>query len=613
MIDETMQDKLSHAVQKEEYIEKCLMEENSFPVLYHLSNIRENILEWYTFDPQASLLEIGAECGALTGLFCRKVARVVAVESSERNSAVNQIRNAKQKNLTVLSGDFCDIQITEKFDYVTLIGTLGTAGRYSNSNNPYMDMLKKARECLKPGGKLFLAIENKYGMKYFAGATEDHTGRCFDGLENYVAAGDVRTFSRKTLDKMLLEAGFSCNQFYYPMPDYKLPSEIYSDKSLPSFGSIRYPSVAYDRDRYELLDERLAFDSVCQDEMFGEFANSFLVISDSEQQERAEETVIYAKYNRQRAPEFQLSTKIIALADGSRRVEKEALRPEAKKHVERLSKNREKLPGIPIPVEVMYNGDGRAVFPFVKGASLAKEVNASLGRREEFLEAMHKAVDSIYGTFLKSTENLVDFKVTKEFGSIFGALDDSENAEVLNGMKSLKVSNIDSILSNFIRLPDNRLVCLDYEWVFDFPIPVEYLIYRTVYYYYCENIHYIKIGEAELWADFELTEKKISLFRRMDDYFQQYVHGEKRKYIYTANYGKKSINIGRDIQNGESWFLSIADDIHYLNSHLGGTRRDLIKCHVRVHRKNAFFDKCEKKAVNILKKMVHKLKKETKA
>lgn len=600
MIDENMKEKLLRAVSDKESMEKCLMEENEWQVLYHLSDIRKNLLEWYEFNPQASLLEVGAECGALTGLFCRKTARVVALEVSEEDAAVNRARNGSYPNLTIRTGAFDSMEIEEKFDYVTLIGVLATAGNNSNSKDPYMDLLKKAKACLKPGGRLILAIENKYGLKYFAGAAEDHTGRCFDGLENYVAAGNVRTFSHKMLDRMLTEAGFVRNQFYYPTPDDKLPSEIYSDRCLPSFGSIRYPSIAYDRNRYELIDERLAFDSICQDDMFGEFANAFLVISDSEPPVSAEQTVIYAKYNRQRAPEYQLATKIVAGKDGSRWVEKEALRQEAEQHIKLLAENRKKLtashkPGMPIPVEIRYSADQKAVFPFVEGTSLAKEVNVHLGRREEFLSALHRAADSIYAAYLHSPEDMVDFQFTKEFETVFGIHADEQTTQILKGAKSLRVSNIDSILSNFIRLPDGRVICLDYEWVFTFPIPVEYLLYRTIYYYFSENIHYIKMAEQELWAEFHLSADRIVLFRQMDDHFQQMVHGKDRRYMYTSNYAKKSINIGKNMQIGESWFLSIADDIHDLNSHLGGERRDLVECQVKVHRKSAFLDRCEKR------------------
>ncbi|MBO5522983.1 MAG: hypothetical protein J5986_04810, partial [Roseburia sp.] len=74
-------------------------------------------------------------------------------------------------------------------------------------------------------------------------------------------------------------------------------------------------------------------------------------------------------------------------------------------------------------------------------------------------------------------------------------------------------------------------------------------------------------------------------------------------------YGKKTINLGKDIQNGENWFLSVADDIHYLNSHLGGYRRDLIKCHIKVDRRDVFWAKCRERTPEGVKKLVRKFKK----
>lgn len=245
--DGDVEESILQAVQPGGDIEKCLMEGDSWPHLYHLSNIRENLLDWYDFNPQGTLLEIGSGCGALTGLFCRKVSRVVAIELSKRRSMINAARNRQYDNLKIMLGNFEDIKIAEKFDYVTLIGVLEYSIGYINSGDPFRDMLARARGFLKPGGKLIVAIENKYGLKYFAGASEDHTGRCFDGLENYASVDRVRTFSHKTLEQMLEGAGFVQNEFYYPMPDYKLPSEIYSDRYLPGFGSIRNACVSYDR------------------------------------------------------------------------------------------------------------------------------------------------------------------------------------------------------------------------------------------------------------------------------------------------------------------------------------------------------------------------------
>lgn len=277
--DGPVEDELLEAVQDMSKVPEILMNGNSWPFLYHLSPIRENLLEWYDFNPQGSVLEIGAGCGAITGLFCRRLKRVVAIDLSKKRSTINATRNKEYSNLEIIVGNFEDVKIEEKFDYVTLIGVFEYSNYYINGEKPYEQMLESVKQYLKPDGKLLIAIENKYGLKYWSGATEDHTGNYFDGLKNYASVDRVRTFSKNQLTKLLIDSGFSKNEFYYPMPDYKLPNEIYSDNYLPQKGSLRNVSTSYDRERYELFEEELAFDDICEDGRFPEFANSFLVIS----------------------------------------------------------------------------------------------------------------------------------------------------------------------------------------------------------------------------------------------------------------------------------------------------------------------------------------------
>lgn len=44
-----------------------------FPILYHLSPVRENILNWYPFREEGVCLEIGSGCGAISGLLCDRM------------------------------------------------------------------------------------------------------------------------------------------------------------------------------------------------------------------------------------------------------------------------------------------------------------------------------------------------------------------------------------------------------------------------------------------------------------------------------------------------------------------------------------------------------------
>ena len=177
---------------EKENVDYLLKSSNKYPVLYHFSPIRENILEWYDFKPDATLLEIGSGCGALTGLFARKVSKVTCVELSERRSLINANRNKNYSNVEIKVGRFQDIQFTEKYDYITLIGVLEYAAFYTEKKNPYINFLAEIKKLLKPNGKLFIAIENKMGLKYWNGALEDHTSVQFDGINDYCNSKGAR-------------------------------------------------------------------------------------------------------------------------------------------------------------------------------------------------------------------------------------------------------------------------------------------------------------------------------------------------------------------------------------------------------------------------------------
>ena len=68
-----------------------------------------------------------------------------------------------------------------------------------------LEYLEKINRLLKPGGKILIAIENRLGLKYFAGRREDHVGREFVGIEGYPGIDFVETFSKLELEQMLQE------------------------------------------------------------------------------------------------------------------------------------------------------------------------------------------------------------------------------------------------------------------------------------------------------------------------------------------------------------------------------------------------------------------------
>lgn len=276
--DGDIEDKILDIVKNNTDFTDILHSTNNWAILYHLTPIRKNLLDWYDFDKNATLLEIGGGCGAFSGMFAQKLKQVTVVELSKRRAEIIYNRHKNYENLEIIAGNLNDISFDEKFDYVTLIGVLEYAGKFTDGNTPFKTFLENAKSYLKPNGKLLIAIENKFGMKYWAGAREDHTGRFFDSIEDYPNKEGIKTFGKQELIELLESAGFKNTKFYYPMPDYKLPKIIFSDEYLPRIDDLfDIYSPNFDQDRYVLFNEREAYKNVIKNKQFPFFANSFFV------------------------------------------------------------------------------------------------------------------------------------------------------------------------------------------------------------------------------------------------------------------------------------------------------------------------------------------------
>lgn len=266
--------------EKSEY-NQVIEDRKSWHILYHLSDIRGNIVDWLPISSADRVLEIGAGCGAVTGTLADKAAHVDCIDLSKARSLINAERHKAYENIHIIVGNFQDVEktLTEQYDYITLIGVLEYAASYIQADNPYEEFLNIIKKHLKDGGKIITAIENKYGLKYWAGCREDHLGTYYSGIEGYIGVDNVRTFSKNGLRKLFQGCGMNDISFYYPYPDYKLPLAIYSDNYLPAKGSLCNNFRNFDAERLLVFDETKVFDNLISDGMFDIFSNSFLVVA----------------------------------------------------------------------------------------------------------------------------------------------------------------------------------------------------------------------------------------------------------------------------------------------------------------------------------------------
>ena len=89
--------------------------------------------------------------------------------------------------------------LLRNYDYITLIGVFEYGESYIRSENPYVDFLRIISKHLKPDGKIILAIENRLGLKYWAGCTEDHFGTLFEGSRDTPKQKGLKLFQEKNL------------------------------------------------------------------------------------------------------------------------------------------------------------------------------------------------------------------------------------------------------------------------------------------------------------------------------------------------------------------------------------------------------------------------------
>ena len=137
----------------------------------------------------------------MTGALCERAKEVTCIELSMKRSKINAYRHQDQDNLKILVGNFQEIEknLTEKYDYITLIGVFEYGESYIRSENPYVDFLRIISKHLKPDGKIILAIENRLGLKYWAGCTEDHFGTLFEGSRDTPKQKGLKLFQEKNL------------------------------------------------------------------------------------------------------------------------------------------------------------------------------------------------------------------------------------------------------------------------------------------------------------------------------------------------------------------------------------------------------------------------------
>jgi len=253
-----------------------------WPSEYHLSRKRANLLRGFEFDKTKKVLEVGCGCGAITRFLGETFDDVVAIEGSIVRAGLARLRTGDMSHVSILCAPFQDIRFRQKFDIIFCIGVFEYSAAFVSADDPYDAILQYFQDVLTPDGVLVVGIENQFGLKYFAAAKEDHTGIRFDGLEGYHRGHKAKTFGYDEL-KLRLRRYFDKTEFYFPYPDYKLPSCVLSENFFSSVqaGELvgNFRSRDYTGNQQPLFDEKLVLSELDKNNKLAFFSNSFLVVA----------------------------------------------------------------------------------------------------------------------------------------------------------------------------------------------------------------------------------------------------------------------------------------------------------------------------------------------
>ena len=203
-------------------------------------------------------VDLGCMWGAITIALAKQAANVLGVDQTMESLKFSEARAAEAEldNVYFLRANLRQLPLpADTFDVAIVNGVLewipvlepvvvddywkGSQVRYETGKPGEMqvDFLRNVHATLKPGGRLMLAIENRYDYKMFCGVPDPHTGTRFTTIVPRRIATLISKTAKKRdyrpwiysfdgLKALLQSAGFSSVRLYACWPDYRFPEYI---------------------------------------------------------------------------------------------------------------------------------------------------------------------------------------------------------------------------------------------------------------------------------------------------------------------------------------------------------------------------------------------------
>lgn len=187
---------------------------------------------------------------------------------------------------------------------------------------------------------------------------------------------------------------------------------------------------------------------------------------------------VFVKFSGQRSRENATVTSIYKTPKDELFVEKRAIYWDGYQNLERIYANRALLertyPSCRICSMELKPETCAGRFEFLNGDAISDQYADAIAKKDyrAFFETMrlHKAI------FFQNESNLVDFEPSERFEALFG------DSKPYLGKKAFRVTDFEATAFNIILDAETgQPVLFDYECVYDFPIPVDIVLYHCVF------------------------------------------------------------------------------------------------------------------------------------
>lgn len=382
-----------------------------------LEKFNSNIIKWYSFDNNKTILQIG-------------INNYITKELKKKFISVSVINNPEE------------IEQRIKYDYILIYGY----ERYKN-------LIEIVKNVLNDTGKILIIGNNGLGINNWSKYDINRQ----NGVLNLEDNNKIKTIN--CIENEIENNNLNINNIFYVFPNYRTAELIINKNLKIGKGQIDKYNPDISEKEIKVFDEKNVLKTVISSspEMLDIFANSYFIEVSNE---KSENDIKYVSFNNCRKEQYQLMT---IIKDDV--VEKLPANEEANKHIANMTNIIQNVKDENIEI-LDYEKDGKIYSKLIKNETTLDEV-------------LYEKIDDINAivNILNDLKNIL-LKNSLKYEQCNDKLTFRTDEDLMKNLNYMKNGYWDMISKNCFYI-DKKFIFFDQEWEKEY-LPVEFIIYRSV-------------------------------------------------------------------------------------------------------------------------------------